>query len=134
MARRRLQYSPVYRRLANENKLKTAMPRKHLLVGASYRKPGLDHKFLKIRFVSNSSNRIVFLQGQLPCWKLLIYLQGSSCHFESMASMENTIPLGYLNMKALQWYLETLLISSVSGYPILGFFGSGIIFSGGPIV
>ena len=61
---------------------------------------------------------IVFLQGQLPCWKLLIYLQGSSCHFESMASMENTIPLGYLNMKALQWYLETLLISSVSGCPI----------------
>ena len=61
---------------------------------------------------------IVFWQGQLPCWKLLVYLQGSSCHFESMASMENTIPLGYLNMKALQWYLETLLISSVSGCPI----------------
>ena len=92
----------------------------------------------KVRFISNSSNRIVglqfdlrvglvfptqrkcivFWQGQLPCWKLLVYLQGSSCHFESMASMENTIPLGYLNMKALQWYLETLLISSVSGCPI----------------
>ena len=92
----------------------------------------------KVTFISNSSNRIVglqfdlrvglvfptqrksivFWQGQLPCWKLLVYLQGSSCHFESMASMENTIPLGYLNMKALQWYLETLLISSVSGFPI----------------
>ena len=92
----------------------------------------------KVRFISNSSNRIVglqfdlrvglvfptqrksivFWQGQLPCWKLLVYLQGSSCHFESMASMENTIPLGYLNMKSFQWYLETLLISSVSGCPI----------------
>ena len=92
----------------------------------------------KVRFISNSSNRIVglqfdlrvglvfptqrksivFWQGQLPCWKLLVYLQGSSCHFESMASMENTIPLGYLNMKSFQWYLETLVISLVSGCPI----------------
>ena len=37
---------------------RTAMPRKHLLVGASCRKPGLDHKFLKVRFISNSSNQI----------------------------------------------------------------------------
>ena len=59
---------------------------------------------------------------------------GNSCHFGSMASMENTLPLGYMNMKSLQWYLETLLISSVSGYPIFWVFGSGIIFSGGPIV
>ena len=50
-SRRRHQYSPVYRRLANENKLKTAIPRKHPLVGSSCRKPRLDHKFLKIRFI-----------------------------------------------------------------------------------
>ena len=42
----------------NENKLKTAMPREHPLVGSSCRKPRLDHKFLKIRFISCSSNRI----------------------------------------------------------------------------
>ena len=36
----------------------TAMPRKHPLVGSSCRKPRLDHKFLKIRFISNSNNQI----------------------------------------------------------------------------
>ena len=37
---------------------------------------------------------------------------------ESMVSMEKIIPLGCLHRKSFQWYLETLLISSVSGYPI----------------
>ena len=55
---RRHQYSPVYRRLANKNKLKTAMSREHPLVSSSCRKPRLDHKFLKLRFISNSRNRI----------------------------------------------------------------------------
>ena len=54
---RRHQYSP-YRWLANKNKLKIAMPREHPLVGSSCRKPSLDHKFLKLRFISNSRNRI----------------------------------------------------------------------------
>ena len=49
--------------------------------------------------------------------KVLAYLQGSSGHFESMASMEKTTPLGGLHMKSLQWYPETLRISLVSGYP-----------------
>ena len=88
----------------------------------------------KVRFISNSSNRIVGLQFDLrvglvfstqrksivfllPCWKLLTHFQGSSCHFESMASMEKTTPLGGLHMKFLQWYLETLWISLVFGYP-----------------
>ena len=53
---------------------------------------------------------------------------------ESMVSMEKIIPLGCLHRKSFQWYLETLLISSVSGYPISWVFGSGIIFTGGPIV
>ena len=102
---RRHQYSPVYRRLANENNSKNR------IVGLQFD--------LRVGLVFPTQRKsIVFWQGQLPCWKLLVYLQGSSCHFESMASMENTIPLGYLNMKALQWYLETLLISSVSGCPI----------------
>ena len=45
MARRRRQDSPVYRRLANENQVKTAIPREHPQVGSSCRKPGLDHSF-----------------------------------------------------------------------------------------
>ena len=57
-SRRSHQYSPVYRCLANENKLKTALPREHPLVGSSCQKPRLDHKFLKIRLISNSSNQI----------------------------------------------------------------------------
>ena len=57
-SRRRHQYSPVYRRLANENKLKTAVPKEHPQVGSSCQKPRLDHKFLKIKFISNSRNRI----------------------------------------------------------------------------
>ena len=77
---------------------------------------------------------IVFLERQLPCWKLLTYLQGSSCHLEGMVSMEKTIPLGYLHMKSFQWYLETRLIFPVSGYLISWVFGSGFIFTGGPIV
>ena len=47
-SRRRHQYSPVYRLLANDNKFKTAMPGIHPLGGASCREPGLDHKFLKL--------------------------------------------------------------------------------------
>ena len=66
--------------------------------------------------------------------EVLTYLQGSSGHFESMVLMEKTIPLGDLHVKSFQWYLGTLLIASVSGYPISWVFGSGIIFSGGPIV
>ena len=91
------------------------------------RKPGLDNKFLKIRFNSNSRNQIfgyngpqgmaslpnskknsiVFSKRQLPCWKLLTHLQGCPCHFGSMASMEKTIPLVCLHMKSLEWYLKT---------------------------
>ena len=37
---------------------KTAMPREHPQVGSSFQKPRLDHKFLKIRFISNSRNQI----------------------------------------------------------------------------
>ena len=71
----------INRRLANKNELKTAMPRKHLLAGASCRKPGLDHKFLKIRFISNSSNRICWLQFDL--WVGLVLsknLPGKTVH------------------------------------------------------
>ena len=56
-SRRRHQYSPVYRRLANDNKFKTAIARDTPTWGASCREPGLDHKFLKSDFFSNSINR-----------------------------------------------------------------------------
>ena len=66
--------------------------------------------------------------------KLLTHFQGSSCHFESMASMEKTTPLGGLHMKSLQWYQETLQISLVSDY-LTCFSGSqGFICSGRPII
>ena len=44
---RRHQYSPVYRRFANENELKAAMPRYHPLVGASCRSLGWITYFKK---------------------------------------------------------------------------------------
>ena len=56
--------------------------------------------------------------------EVLTYLLGSSGHFESMASMEKTTPLGGLHMKVLQWYLETLRISLVSDYLTSCFSGS----------
>ena len=74
-------------------------------------------------------------KDSLPFWKFLTYLQGSSCHFESMASMDKATPLGCLHMKSLQWYLETLRISLASGYPTFLFLWlSGIIFSGRSII
>ena len=59
---RRHQDSPVYRRLVNESKNKTAMSREYPQVGSSCAELGLDHKFRKIRFNSNSRNRIFGLQ------------------------------------------------------------------------
>ena len=55
---RRHQDSPVYRQKVNESKLKTAMPSEHPQVGSSCQKPGLEHKFQKIRFNTNSGNQI----------------------------------------------------------------------------
>ena len=86
-SRRRHQYSPVYRRLANDNKFKTAMPGIHPLGVHLVESLGWITNFLKIRFISNSSNQIfglqfdlrvglvfstqrksiVFLERQLPC-------------------------------------------------------------------
>ena len=59
------QDSPVYRRLANESKNKTAMSREYPQVDSSCAELGLDHKFQKIRFNSNSRNRIFGLQIRL---------------------------------------------------------------------
>ena len=59
---RRHQDSPVYRRLVNESKNKTAMSREYTQVDSSCAELGLDHKFRKIRFNSNSRNRIFGLQ------------------------------------------------------------------------
>ena len=56
------QNSPVYRRLVIESKNKTAMSRKYPQVDSSCAELGLDHKFQKIRFNSNSRNRIFGLQ------------------------------------------------------------------------
>ena len=55
---RRHQNSPVYRRLANESKDETAMSREYSQVDSSCTKFGLDHKFQKIRFNSNSKDRV----------------------------------------------------------------------------
>ena len=85
----------------------------HWLV-SSCRKPGLDDKFQKIRFIfqlkkanfglqirpqgrasfPNSKELDCLLEKTVTMLKLLTHLQGSSYHFESMASMEKTIPLG----------------------------------------
>ena len=81
----------------------------------------------------NSKGIYCFL-GKTVTMLKATYLQGSSCHLEGMVSMEKTIPLGYLHMKSFQWYLETRLIFPVSGYLISWVFGSGFIFTGGPIV
>ena len=83
---RRHQYSPVYRRLANENELKAAMPRYHPLVGASCRSLGWITNFkrsdlfptpvinlllqfdLRVGLVFSIQRKlIVFLERQLPC-------------------------------------------------------------------
>ena len=53
---RRHQDSSVYRRLAIESKNKTAMSREYPQVDSSCAELGLDHKFRKIRFNSNSRN------------------------------------------------------------------------------
>ena len=59
---RRHQDSPVYRRLVNESKNKTAMSREYTQVDSSCAELGLDHKFRKITFNSNSRNQIFGLQ------------------------------------------------------------------------
>ena len=56
-SRRRHQDSPLYRQLANDNKFRTAIPGIDPLGMHLVEEPGLDHKFLKIRFISNSINR-----------------------------------------------------------------------------
>ena len=63
---RRHQDSSVYRRLAIESKNKTAMSREYPQVDSSCAELGLDHKFRKIRFNSNSRNRIFGLQIRPP--------------------------------------------------------------------
>ena len=82
----------------------------------------------------NSKGISCLLGKTVTMLKAFHLARGSLCHYESMVSMEKTIPLGDLHMKSFQWYLETLLISSVSGYSISWVFGSGIIFTGGLIV
>ena len=82
---RRHQYSPVYRRVANENKLKAAMPRYHPLVGASCRSLGWITNFkrsdlfpipvinlllqfdLRVGLVFSIQRKLI--ERRLPCWK-----------------------------------------------------------------
>ena len=67
---RRHQDSSVHRRLVNESENKATMPREYPQVDSSCSKLGLDNKFRKIRFNSNSGNRVFGLQ---------IRPQGGSC-------------------------------------------------------
>ena len=82
---RRHQYSPVYRGLANDNKLKAAMPRYHPLVGASCRSLGWIINFkrsglfptpvinlllqvdLRVGLVFSIQRKLI--ERRLPCWK-----------------------------------------------------------------
>ena len=59
---RRHQDSSVHRRLVNESENKATMPREYPQVDLSCSKLGLDNKFRKIRFNSNSGNRVFGLQ------------------------------------------------------------------------
>ena len=131
---RRHQYAPVYRQLANENKLKTAMPREHPLVGSSCRKPRLDHKFLKIRFISNSSNQIFGYKfdlrkgSRLSSWKDSYNVESFSLILKEAhvrLSAHEVTPMVSGNT-------ADILSIWISHFLCLWF--TVIIFSGGPIV
>ena len=62
---RRHQNSPVHRRLITESKVETTMPREYPQVDSSCRKLGLDNKFPKIRFSSNSRNPLLHICSYL---------------------------------------------------------------------
>ena len=66
---RRHQYSPVYRRLAND-KLKTAMLGIHSQGGTSCQKLGLDHKFLKNQIYFQLHSSTLWLQFDLRVGQL----------------------------------------------------------------
>ena len=55
------EYSPEYRCLVNDSN-ENINAKKYPQVPSSFRKPGLDHKLWKVRFISNSRNQIFGLQ------------------------------------------------------------------------
>ena len=139
-----------------DDESKNTMSREYPQVDSSCSKSGLDDKFRKIRFNSNSRNRIFGLQirpqgrASLSNSKEIDRLLGKTVSMleashtspwklmsliGSMASMEKTIPMGRLHMRPLQWYLKThwRYIPSlwISQYLCPKF--SGIFCSGGPI-
>ena len=143
---RRHQDSSVYRRLANESKNKTAMSREYPQVDSSCAELGLDHKFRKIRFNSNSRNRIFGLQIRPQGRSSLSNskenrspFRKDSFHVESYSNISNGAHVtdwehGFngedciIGSSAYETSTmvpqDTLEVSSVSGYPSTSVSGS----------